>query len=624
MGRIPDHIIEQIKDTADIVDVIGKHVELKRTGSEFKGLCPFHDERTPSFGVNPSKRAYYCFGCGSGGSVIRFLQDYHNLTFPEALKQLAKDYGIQLVEESHDPEADQRRKLASQLKRCNRDAANWFHRLLVNHPSAATARAYLETRAITPETAKRWGLGFAPDGQAIVEWGTDQGYPIDLMVQAGLVGYRDENNPRRGAYPRFRDRLMFPICNENGEPIAFSGRLLDSEAKTAKYINSPETPIFDKGKLFFGLHLTKRPILKAKAAIICEGQIDLIACYEAGIQNVLAVLGTGFTPAHGKILKRHADEVILLNDADAAGYKSSLRTFGALASAGVLVRAGEMPTGEDPDSFLKKNGAEALRILIKNAREFHDFQIDHRSAELDMSTVRARVQLARELAHTAAQLTDKTAQDALISHAATRLRLAPDEFRKLVAEATRNKRRGQQRHSYPHQSGGDPGAQAETPTEFPDRAVALLCRLALTDADTQRFLRANAIPTDLRNFPGGRLLLRIIEDAPDPNDPAARTEFLKALPEPDEAGLTLLLETRSPATRALDAAEQALTRLHIRSLEATIAAAKASLDAPDSSPERQGELFDHIKRLNKEILDAKFRLSDSQNFEPQAFPAENR
>jgi DNA primase len=610
MGRIPDHIIEQIKDAADIVDVIGKHVQLKRAGSEFKGLCPFHDERTPSFGVNPSKRAYYCFGCGSGGSVIRFLQDYHNLTFPEALKQLAGEYGIQIIEESPDPQAESRRKLQAQLKRCNRDAANWFYRLLINHPCADAARAYLEKRSIPLATAKRWGLGFAPDGQAIAEWGRTRGYPPDVLVQAGLVGYRDEQNPRRGVYPRFRDRLMFPICDEQGEPVAFSGRLLDPGAKTAKYLNSPETQIFDKGKLFFGFHLTKRAIIKARCAVLCEGQIDLIACYEAGIQNVLAVLGTGFTEAHGKILKRHADEVILLNDADAAGYKSSLRTFGALARAGVLVRAGEMPAGEDPDSFLQKHGAEALNLIIENAREFHDFQIEHRSAELDMSTVRGRVQLAREVALTASQLTDKAAQDALVSHAATRLRLAPEEFRKLVSEADSERRKGLRIGS--HRSASSGSAPSSTaPTEFPDRAIAMLCRLALTHSDTQTFLRANANPDELRNFPGGRLLLRILEDAPDPADPAAIKGFLKTLSEPDEKGITLLMEARSPTAGALESAEQALIKLHIRSLESHIATAKASLDSPVITSSRQAELFESIKSHNKEIVDAKIRLSNS-------------
>ncbi len=611
MGRIPDHIIEQVKDAADIVDVIGKHVQLKRAGSEFKGLCPFHDEKTPSFGISPSKRAYYCFGCGSGGSVIRFLQDYHNLPFPEAIKQLATEYGIQIVEETFDPEFEKRRKLLGRLKQCNKDAANWFHRLLMRNSCAETARTYLKARGITAEVAKRWGLGFAPAGQAIVTWAEENGYSIDVMAQAGLVGYRDENNPRRGAYPRFRDRLMFPICNENGEPVAFSGRLLDSEAKAAKYLNSPETPIFDKGKLFFGMHLTKRPILKAKTAILCEGQIDLIACYEAGIQNVVAALGTGFTEMHGKILKRHVDEVILLNDADAAGYKSSLRTFTALAHAGILVRAGEMPAGEDPDSFLKKEGPEALQHLIDEAKEFHDFQIDHRSAEMDMSTVRSRVQLAREVAHTAAQFSDKAAQDALISHAATRLRLAPDEFRKLVAEALRGSSSKRRKYAVHPDTRDDAMEEKEAATEFPDRAVALLCRLALTDAEAQRYLRVNAHLAELENFPGGRLLLRIIDGAPLPDDSNAVNTFLATLPASDEQGLLLLLASKAPQAPAVESADQALSRLRIRSMETSIAAEKASLETPTISADEQREVFAKLKQLNKEILDAKNRLSDS-------------
>jgi len=610
MGRIPDHIIEQVKDAADIVDVVGKHVQLKRSGSEFSGLCPFHDERTPSFGVNPSKGAFYCFGCGAGGSVVRFVMDFHNLTFPEAVKQLAKDYSVQIVEEQYDPQVEQRRKLLSQLKLCNRDAARWFHWLLMEHELGKAGRDYLRSREITKGVARRWELGFAPDGPMVLQWGEKKGYPADIMVQAGLAGYRDEDRPHLGAYPRFRDRLMFPLCNDQGEPVAFSGRLMDPDAKAAKYLNTPETPIFDKGKLFFGLHLSKRPILKAKSAIICEGQIDLIACFEAGIENVVAPLGTGFTPAHAKILKRHADEAILLNDSDPAGFKASVRAFGTLAGAGVQVRAGEMPPGEDPDSLLKKSGPEALRAIVASAKEFHDFQIDRRSAELDMTTVRDRIQLAREVARTAAQHSDKAAQDALINYASTRLRISPDEFRRLAAEEATDIRRSSRPVRGRHGPKEPKIPENEKPTTFPDRAIALLCHLVLNDPVALKYVRAQASGAALDQFPGGRLLLRILDGSPDPTDAEALEAFLQTLPSCDEKGIRLL-RAQSLPQGGVASAEQALLRLHIRSLKARIAAAKATLDDPGSSLETQREIFEQQDRLHKELLDGEKRLSDT-------------
>jgi len=617
MGRIPDQIVEQVKDAADIVDVVGKHVQLKRSGSEFSGLCPFHDERTPSFGVNPSKQAYYCFGCGAGGSVLRFVMDFHNLPFPEAVQQLAGQYGIEIVEEEYDPKADAARKLRSQLLMANRDAANWFHRLLMRHPCAAGAREYLRSRQITSDVAKRWGLGYAPDGDSLSQWGASKGHAPDIMAKAGLAGFRDENRPHLGIYPRFRDRLMFPICDDNGQPVAFSGRLLDPAAKTAKYLNSPETPIFDKGRILFGLHLSKRPILKAKTAIVCEGQIDLISCFEAGVENVVAQLGTGFTSNHAKILKRHADEVILLNDSDAAGYKANVRAFGTLAGAGIQVRAGILPEGEDPDSLIRKSGADALRPILDAALEFHDFQLERRSAELDLTTVRGRVQLAKEIAATAAHHGDKATQDAVITHVSTRLRMASDEFRTLVAEADREIQRDRKftriRESkvaardevraarLASRQPPRPGEPPVTPevievTDFSNPAIALLCRLALTKSDVQRYLRANLERVPIDQFPGGRVLRRLVEDAPDPeSEGEGREQFLSTLAAADERGLRAILESSAPQG-GVDVATQALNNLEVRFLQSELARVKAMLDDPQTpAADQAGLMAQHME-----------------------------
>ncbi|MFL6593981.1 MAG: DNA primase, partial [Chthoniobacterales bacterium] len=318
MGSIPNSTIEQVAAANDIVEVIGSYFPLKRAGASFKALCPFHQEKTPSFNVSPQRQSFHCFGCGAGGSVFRFVMDYEHLDFPSAVKKLAARVGVPVIEDrTFSAAEDQAHEARRTLLQLHAEAADWFHENLLKREFAKPARDYLKKRGIDGAVAKNWQLGFAPDSwDACLNWALEAGYKRRHILQSGLVKPRDEDRPNESeVYDRFRGRIMFPICNDVGEVIAFSGRVLTSDSEGAKYLNSPETPLFRKGSILFGLHKSKRALIEANSAIVCEGQLDLITLFEAGICNVVAPQGTAFTEQQARILKRFVAEVVLCFDA---------------------------------------------------------------------------------------------------------------------------------------------------------------------------------------------------------------------------------------------------------------------------------------------------------------------
>ena len=358
MPRIPDETIEQIAAANDIVEVIGGYIPLKRAGSNFRALCPFHQEKTPSFNVNPARQSYHCFGCGAGGSVFTFVMNYENIDFPSAARKLAERGNVTIVEAEFSAEEGQRSRMKRRLLDLHYQAAEWFHQNLLKSQSAKAGRDYLKSRGLTSDVAKSWKIGYAPDSwDAFSRWGQAQGYTNEELIASGLVSMKDgeggsSSNPEEEGYrtpqfyDRFRDRVMFPICNELSEVIGFSGRVLQADAKAAKYVNSPETPLFIKGNVLFGLHKSKRALLDKGFAIVCEGQIDLISAFEAGIKNVIAPQGTAFTKEQAHILKRHVEEVVLCFDSDGAGQKATEKSLASLLAENIMVRVAEMP--QDP------------------------------------------------------------------------------------------------------------------------------------------------------------------------------------------------------------------------------------------------------------------------------------
>jgi DNA primase len=378
---IPEETVQEVLHRADIVDILSDYVLLKKGGANFKGLCPFHHEKTPSFTVSPTKGLFYCFGCQASGNVLRFLMQHDNMTFPEAVRLLAGRYGIRMPERTSQHQQD----VLKPFYTLHQAATAFFHQCLLRSPVAQQARAYCRQRQITSDVATHFALGYAPASwDSLCREMQGQGFSEDLLVRSGLVVARQHQH---GVYDRFRDRLMFPIHDRQGRPVAFGGRYLEGEEAlhVPKYVNSPETPIFHKNRTLYGFHLAKQAIRQEERVIIVEGYTDVIACHRDGVTHVVGTLGTALTERHVEMLRGFAKEVILVFDSDAAGGAATERGIGLFLEAGVRVRIVELPEGDDPESFLRQHGKDAflrclddavtfLKYLLVRARRFHDLQ----------------------------------------------------------------------------------------------------------------------------------------------------------------------------------------------------------------------------------------------------------
>ncbi len=385
---------EQIRAASDIVDVIRSYLPLKKNGANFTALCPFHKEKSPSFNVNPHKQIFHCFGCHKGGDVFTFVKDYENIGFMDAVRRLAERAKIPL-EFENTPGAQESRHLKDQLLDIHEQLTTRWQNCLANEAAGQLARDYLAKRGVSAEAIKLFRIGAAPElWDDTVNWAKSKNFPLEIVEQAGLIIKKEETGRH---YDRFRGRLMFPICDEQGRVVGFSGRVLSGDEKTAKYVNSPETPIFTKSKIFFGLDKSKRAILDAGYAIICEGQLDLIACFTNGVQNIVAPQGTAFTDQHARIIKRYANEVVLCFDSDNAGQNAIVRSLDHLLASGLAVRVAVMPAPHDPDSFIKANGGEAFGELIKSANGFFDYYLKRLCSENDTKTDKGRMQVVRSM-----------------------------------------------------------------------------------------------------------------------------------------------------------------------------------------------------------------------------------
>src|SRR5438034_3138096 len=362
-GLFSSATLEQIRAASCIGEVIGQYLPLKRAGANFVTRCPFHKEKTASFNVHPHRQIFHCFGCHKGGDVFTFVQEYENVGFAEAVHRLAERARIPLEFEK-DPGAQKHRFLKETLLQIHEQITQRWQTALARETAGQIARDYLKQRGVSDEAVKLFRLGYAPDAwDDTLNWARSKAHELALVEQAGLI-LRKEGSDHY--YDRFRGRLIFPIGDEQGRVIGFSGRVLSGDEKTAKYVNSPETPIFTKSKVFFGLDKSKRALLDAGYAVVCEGQLDLIACFMAGVQNVVAPQGTALTADHARILKRYVEEVVLCFDADNAGQNAAVRSLDPLLAAGLSIRVAAIPNGKDPDDFIKQNGGEAFREITNN------------------------------------------------------------------------------------------------------------------------------------------------------------------------------------------------------------------------------------------------------------------
>src|SRR5213595_2696583 len=591
-GLFSSATLEQVRAANDIVDVIGSYFPLKRAGANFRALCPFHQEKTPSFMVSPSRQTFHCFGCGAGGSVFRFVMDYEHTDFPSAVRKLGARVGISVLEQRAAADEDRRYEARRTLLKLHADVAEWFHENLLKRDVGEPARKYLKQRGITAEIAKNWQLGYAPDEwDAFGAWARARGYHIRDLITSGLAKTRDDTESRpvesSRAYDRFRGRIMFPICNDVGEVIAFSGRLLKDAEGAAKYLNSPETALFRKGSVLFGLHKTKRALIEANCAIVCEGQLDLISLFEVGIKNVVAPQGTAFTEHQARILKRFVAEVVLCFDADQAGRKAAEHSLDALLQHDLIVRVADMPPGEDPDSLIRRNGKEEFEKRVTSARDFFDYWIDREAAVVDLSSLGAKMQLARKLAETVSQVRDPLMRGQVLNKMSARLGVPASEFEKLMTRP-RSERSAE---SAPARS-----AAAMSPRHD----VAVLCLLALRDEAARKFLLEQNWREVLPQISGTELLVRIIEADLRPNDPASLNSFMSQLTAEEEGLVSAWLLQKMPAN-AIEVAESWWKGLIQATLRRQLEIAETRMRLPQLTT---GE----VVNLQKEIVDLREQL----------------
>jgi len=397
MARIPEEIIDEVRQSNDVVEVLGQYLSLKRTGSTYKALCPFHQEKTPSFVVTPAKQIWHCFGCGKGGNVISFVMEHDKVSFIEALRTLAKRANITL------PSSDDYKEGAHDLLyQANEFAAKFFQERLTSGTGTG-AREYLKNRGISDQSLELFRLGYAPNAwEDLIKAAGKQGLSLQLLKEAGLVVARDEGN---GYYDRFRHRIIFPILSLSGRVIGFGGRSLE-QSPQAKYLNSPETPIYHKGRGFYGFCQAKSPVQDAGKAILVEGNFDLIIPYQHGFKNILATSGTALTPDQARLLSRYARQAVLCYDPDAAGQNATDRAIPLLLEAGIDVKVAVLPPGMDPDLTIRREGQQAFASIIESAITFIEFKVMRARLMSDLSQVADKSALVNNILNLLALVTD--------------------------------------------------------------------------------------------------------------------------------------------------------------------------------------------------------------------------
>lgn len=423
--KYPDELIDEIRSRNDIVDVVGQFVSLKRAGSNYTGLCPFHNEKTPSFSVSPSKQMCHCFGCGAGGNVITFVMKYQNYSFPEALKFLADRVGIELPEAEFSEEEKQRRSRKETLYNINLKAAAYFC-FTLKGKSGEEGLAYFKKRGLTDETIKQFGLGYAPISRSnLYDYLRKQGFAADLIRESGLVTYSEN----KGFTDKFWNRVMFPIADERNRVIAFGGRVM-SDAEP-KYLNSPDTPLFDKSRTIYGLNYARSS--KRDYFILCEGYMDVISQHQAGFDNAVASLGTAFTGGHAAMLKRYKKPVYLAYDSDGAGVKAALRAIKILRESDIVCRVIDLRPHKDPDEFIKTEGAEAYEKRIENAENGFFFEARIIYESKNVKDPDEKTAFIREVCGILAGMPDETGRESYISAFAEKYSLSVDSVKREVA-----------------------------------------------------------------------------------------------------------------------------------------------------------------------------------------------
>ncbi len=585
-GFFGQELLSEIRSANDIVDVIQwLNVPLKKAGGSFRALCPFHKEKTPSFHVNPERQSFHCFGCGAGGDVFKFIMMREGLEFPAAVERLAERARIPLPvhrEGSTGPSRDHRDRLYD----LHVQVRDWFHTNLMRSRHAESARAYLKQRGFDAEVAKTFKLGYAPSAwDGLVEWANAAEIPVSLLEEAGLVV-----KGSRGFYDRFRDRLMIPIADEMGRVSGFSGRLLLKDVKEAKYVNSPETTIFKKGRLLFGLDRSKRDIQERGFAIVCEGQLDWIRCFTSDVRNVIAPQGTAFTDEQARILKRYVDQVVLCFDSDTAGQKATWKNAETLIANSVAVKACRLPEGEDPDSFIRKSGAKEFRQRLDEALDVFEYKALALKKSLNMKDPRSHQKIVVELTPMLALVESEPQQQQVIQNICEIVQMDSQAF---LNEFRRQNKRGRM-VVRDEPSRDPPGKLEDSIMGFGD----YLLRLALTEEPAAKMLAKHLKEEWFSGYGLRRVLFYVIAKAQEGKWQGGWNGLGLDLDDADKDRIAKLLTVSMPMTKRDMAMglQQAVAGAHRAFLNGEIQERLRLLQNPD--------LKDHDRRqCQTELLD---------------------
>ena len=430
MGLFPQRFIDDLKNQADIVVVIQDYVSLKKTGATYKGLCPFHGEKTPSFHVNRDKGFFHCFGCGVGGDVFKFLELHEKIGFADSVKLLAQRFGVALPEME---ESDEQRANAAEretLLKVHESAAAWFRQQLASN-AGARIRRQIESRGITDATSQALALGYAPNGRtALKDALLKEGYSQAALLRAGLIVQREDGS----IVDRFRNRLMIPISRDTGSVIAFGGRAVDSDQQP-KYLNSPETPIYSKGRTLYGLNLSKNAIRQRKFAVLVEGYFDFAQVYQAGFQGVVASCGTALTPQQAQQLRRFTNKVVLSFDPDAAGQGAAAKSCEMLVAEGFAVNVAVLPAGDDPDTFVRKHGAPGYAERLEHSTPYLEYLLDRAAASHNLNSDEGRVKFLGDMLPVAGRIPDPAMRDRFADRLAFKARVTDEVVRAEIRKA---------------------------------------------------------------------------------------------------------------------------------------------------------------------------------------------
>ena len=436
MARIPEDTIELIRQSVDIVDVVSEFVTLNKRGKNHMGLCPFHDDHSPSMNVSQEKQIYKCFSCGAGGNVYTFLTELEKISFIEAVRKLAEQAGVPLPEDQ--PQDKGKQEVYDALYGANELAVKYFKHMLQTDPAGEPAREYLKSRGVTGSVIEDFSLGYSPNTwEGFLQVAGRRGFTAKVLEQAGLV------LPRRGGegfYDRFRHRIMFPIVSHTGRTVAFGARALDPNEQ-AKYLNSPETPVYHKGNILYGLWGNRDALRSSGTAIVVEGYMDLIALAQADIHNTVASAGTALTPDHARLLKRYAEHTVLVFDGDAAGTSAAARGIGSLFEAGMETRVVTLEEGQDPDSFVRQHGSKAFLKLAENARPVIDFLLDWIRTREDLTTSDGKARAVEAIVDFLIRIKDDALRQFVIQETAQKLGTDESTVIQAIQRAGRNTRR---------------------------------------------------------------------------------------------------------------------------------------------------------------------------------------